>query len=355
MKRFLVGASGAEKLCTLGAMGRFCAAPTLLRWLWCKSLWRISGVAAMLLCLVVVSPEVAGRGAAAGRLDPGVHEVTLDGVRFAYFVAGRGPLLIVQCPGWGIGSEYLRNGLAPLQQNFTMVFYDTRGSGDSSRPQDASTIRVSQFAEDLERLRQYWGLQKLRLLGHSWGGGIALAYALRHPQHTGALVLVDSSIPGFDYSEIHITLHDQWIAAKGDSRLSAAMTSMEADEPVHTDEEFKAKLHRNLPYYFFDPVAGPDRFWQTYHGTPAAWTWNAWHANFDKDEEQLLNGKRPDSIRVPTLIIYGREDRICPVVMAWRLHTWIDRSTLRILDDSGHLPWIETPTPFFAAVVGFLR
>jgi pimeloyl-ACP methyl ester carboxylesterase len=278
----------------------------------------------------------------------------LDGIRFVYFVVGKGPLLVVQCPGWGIGSEYLRNGLAPLANRFTLLFYDTRLSGESGRPQDPGSIRLVQFAEDLEHLRQYWRLDRMRLLGHSWGGGIALSYALRHQEHLSALVLVDSSIPGFDYDSIRSVLHEQWVATGKDTRFADAMRSLEADVPVHTDQEFKDKLHRELPYYFFDPVTGPQKFWKTYHGTPSAWTWNAWQANFDKEQETLRSGAPIGNIHRPTLIVFGREDRLCPAVMGEILHKAIEHSSLSVLDDVGHLPWIEAPEKFFGPVGEFL-
>ena len=78
----------------------------------------------------------SGASADAGQLQPGEHDVILNGLSFHYTVSGQGPLLVVQAPGWGIGSAYLRNGLAPLTQHFTVLTYDPRGSGQSSHAVD---------------------------------------------------------------------------------------------------------------------------------------------------------------------------------------------------------------------------
>jgi pimeloyl-ACP methyl ester carboxylesterase len=87
------------------------------------------------------------------RLLPGEHDVLIDGLPFHYVVRGRGALLVVQAPGWGIGSAYLRNGLAPLEKQFTVLTFDPRGSG-SSAP-------MTHWFERVKRQRQDWWLRYL--------------------------------------------------------------------------------------------------------------------------------------------------------------------------------------------------
>jgi proline iminopeptidase len=115
------------------------------------------------------------------RLSPGNHIARVNGVAFAYFVSGSGPVLIEQSPGWGIGSQYLQHGLMPLEKDFTLVSYDTRASGSSSRPIDESRMTTSNMVDDLEALRRFWDLPKINVLGHSHGGAIAIGYAIRYP------------------------------------------------------------------------------------------------------------------------------------------------------------------------------
>lgn len=314
---------------------------------------RSLGFIALLLSLVVTGAAHAAEPVSS-RLSTGEHYVLLDGLRFYYVVAGHGPPAVVQSPGWGIGSEYLRNGWAPLETRFTMIFYDTRGSGRTTRPAQAASISVAVMQEDLERLRAYWGLQTMRLLGHSWGGGIALSYAEHHPEHVASLVLVDTSVAGFQYAVLKNEVHRQWLEAAKDVRLAAAMKSMEVNARVRTDRDFRKMLHTELPFYFYDPTMGPRRFWKTYSGVPSAWVWNAWQTNFDADQARARAGPQPDTIRVPTLIIEGAADRICPPGMAARLHQEIRGSHLEIFERSGHLPWLEQPDVFFDTVERFL-
>src|SRR5439155_2377254 len=124
------------------------------------------------------------------RLATGEHYTEVNGVKFWYRVVGNGPLLVVQAPGWGIGSSYLQNGLAPLAHHFTLLFYDARGSGRSSRPSDATGMSTSDMVDDLDHLRQDWRLNSMNVIAHSHGGTIALDYAIRYPGRVDKLVLV---------------------------------------------------------------------------------------------------------------------------------------------------------------------
>lgn len=294
-----------------------------------KSLLRFITCALMSVMALTTPTEAADDGG----LSQGTHSVVIDNLRFVYFVSGTGPLVVVQAPGWGIGSDYLRNGWAPLERQFTMIFYDTRGSGRRTRPNDPATITVATMQEDLERLREYWGIPKMQLLGHSWGGGIAIAYAEHHPERISKLVLVDTSIPGFKYSDIADETHRQWTEAAKDPRLDAAMKNIQTDEAVRTDSEFKKDLETRLPFYVYDPSAAV-KFWKTSPSMPSAWVWNAWMANFAQDQRNARTGPQPDTIKVPTLIIEGAEDRLCPPGMARRLHQQIPDSQLELRDGS---------------------
>jgi proline iminopeptidase len=194
-------------------------------------------------------------------LTAGEHSVELGGIKFWYDVSGQGPFLIIQAPGWGIGSSYLQNGLSPLSTHFTTVFYDPRGSGRSSHPSDEKRMSTSDMVEDLEQLRKYWGLQRLNLLGHSHGGAIAIGYAIRYPKRVDKLILVDSSVYG--YAGWEADRKKNIDAGRGDKRFAEAILASEKDEEPKTDEEFAAQLDRILPLYFYDPDQALPAFHKT--------------------------------------------------------------------------------------------
>src|SRR5271157_4802804 len=131
----------------------------------------VSAAMLFLTCSVMAQPRAAKQD----QLRAGDRHAEVNGVSFSYSVIGTGPLLVIQAPGWGIGSSYLRGGLSPLAEHFTLLFYDTRGSGQSGRPADAKQMSTSDMVDDLEQLRHYWGLDSMALMGHSHGGAIALS------------------------------------------------------------------------------------------------------------------------------------------------------------------------------------
>jgi proline iminopeptidase len=285
------------------------------------------------------------------RLATGEHSARVNGVKFWYAVRGAGPLLIVQAPGWGIGSEYLQNGLAPLEVHFTLVFYDTRGSGRSGRPADEKKMSTSDMVDDLEGLRQYWRLPRISVLGHSHGGAIALGYAIRYPKRVRKLILVDSNIQDFNEEAI---VQKELEARKGDKRFQTAISEAMKPWPnlqLTTDQEFGASLERVLPLYFYDPDKYAPLLEKTAPSLPSVW---ANHANAAADAKSMIKeDSRMNRVQARTLILVGQNDWICSPAIADRIHAAIRGSELRILKKTGHFPWIEDSDEFFGDITQF--
>ena len=307
-------------------------------------------VFALVLLAIKLSVAQASIPQANREFAAGEHHAELAGVKFWYSVAGTGPVLVIQAPGWGVGSEYLRNGLAPLGQHFTLVYYDTRGSVRSRRPTDPKRMTTPDMVDDLEHLREFWRLDSMTLVGHSHGGAIALGYAIRYPKRVHKLVLVDSCIEDHDLG----AERDREIAVrKNDPRFKDAIASMTSDFDPKTDEQFDSFLKRVLPLYFYDPVSALPRFAKTDTGPlPSVW---AYHAFGAPDKPLMKEDGSLNRIEAQTLVIVGQADWICPVAEAERIHQGIRNSQLVVLDKSGHFPWIETPEQFFAEIMRFAK
>jgi proline iminopeptidase len=304
------------------------------RWIWAQF---------ALICSILTTAAHAQ----APQLTQGVHIAEINGVHIKYFVAGTGPLLIVQGPGWGLGSEYLRRGLVPLEAHFTLVFYDTRGSGQSSRPADESRMRTLDMIDDLEGLRRFWRIPRLLLMGHSHGGTIALGYAIRYPTHVKKLVLVDSGIIDFDFSA---PIKQQLENRKNDKRFEDAIASLNSGGSISTDAELVGFLNHIWPLFFYDPDRYLASFVASFSELPSAWVFN----KHPENDGSLKEDGVLSAVRTPTLIIAGRNDWVCGPVVAEHLHAEIGNSEIRILEKTGHFPWVEDPVEFFAAVVDWV-
>lgn len=114
------------------------------------------------------------------------------GVRLHYLLEGSGwDTIVVLHGGPGLNLEGLRPTLVALRRSHHLLYFDQRGSGHSGMP-DTLQLTADAMVEDLGALRQAFHLDRMTLLGHSWGGGLARLYAMRHPSKVERLVLVGS-------------------------------------------------------------------------------------------------------------------------------------------------------------------
>src|ERR1051326_6883341 len=120
--------------------------------------------------------------------------VELNGVRIYTRRVGDGPPVVVLHGGPGAHHDYLLPQYDRLALGRTLLYYDQRGGGRAPVPRD-TPVGWREHVADLEALRDHWGLEQVTLLGYSWGGLLAVLYALEHPARIDRLVLVSSPPP----------------------------------------------------------------------------------------------------------------------------------------------------------------
>src|SRR2546425_1986636 len=120
--------------------------------------------------------------------------VELDGVRLFTRRAGDGLPVVVLHGGPGAHHDYLLPQYDLLARGRTLLYYDQRGGGRSPVGRD-TPVGWREHVADLEALRRHWSIDRLTLLGYSWGGLLAVLYWLEHPERVDRLALV-SPAPG---------------------------------------------------------------------------------------------------------------------------------------------------------------
>ena len=281
-------------------------------------------------------------------LSPGEHFATVNGVRLWYRVAGHGPVLVIQAPGWGPTSALLQRFLVPLERNLTVVYFDPRGSGKSSRPTKDTQMSSLDMADDLEAFRSYLGLDKVAVLGHSHGGEIACVFAAKHPEHVSRLVLVSAVPPKNPTPEIDAEQKKIYDGLAGTPRYADAVKASR-EEPPTTAEAFQHWFQRMGPFYWHDVTKA-----QALEGLPIdAWAQSA----FGKSENQVTFDLVADlkKLSAPTLIIEGKDDLIAPHFVQEGLRNSIPHSRLVVFEQSGHFPMIEEQDKFTQVVSDFVR
>src|SRR4030081_899494 len=115
--------------------------------------------------------------------------VDSHGALIYYKAVGHGAPLMIVHGGPGASHEYLLPYVLPLMRTSRLIFIDERGSGRSSKLEDTKQYTIGNMVEDIETVRQALGLGKVSLLGHSYGGALAQAYALRYQKNLSHLIL----------------------------------------------------------------------------------------------------------------------------------------------------------------------
>ncbi len=262
-----------------------------------------------------------------------VHQTQLFYIR-----RGTGVPCLVMHGGLGLDHTYLR-GLDIVSDVFHLVYYDHRHNGRSGRPL-LESVTHAQLAADAEGLRQQLGFGKVAVLGHSYGGFIALEYALRYPESVSHLILLDTA-PVFDYGE---EIMNNAMARGGTPAMLEALTASPS-----TDEAMKSMLELIWPLYFY-------RYQPAYDALLADTIMCAAVAGH---QEQMLSTyntlPRLHEIGSPTLLVVGRDDFICPPSQAQRMQAHIPQARLVVFEHSGHFPWIEEPALFIQTVKEWLE
>ncbi|MGA7968393.1 MAG: alpha/beta fold hydrolase, partial [Terriglobales bacterium] len=156
-----------------------------------------SRILALLLLAAVCLPACIAQSAASPRQSSNVYPmqegfVDSHGVLIYYKMMGRGAPLMIVHGGPGASHEYFLPYLLPLMRTNKLVFIDERGGGRSSKLADPKGYTIANMVEDLEAVRQALGLGKISLLGHSFGGALVQAYALKYQKNLSHLILAST-------------------------------------------------------------------------------------------------------------------------------------------------------------------
>ena len=263
-----------------------------------------------------------------------------NGTGLFYVESGDGLPCLVMHGGLGFDHTYLHPWLDPLGDTLRLVYYDHRGNGRSGRP-PVDTLTFPQFCDDADALREHLGYERVAVMGHSYGGFIALEYALRYPGRLSHLLLVDTA-PAFNNAE-EVFANAQ---RKGTDEM---MEVLRAPSPAE-DAELMRMMRVMAPLYFhrYEGELADRIMADTICSASAGMRGEALLAEYDVTP-------RLGEIRAPTLILVGRDDFICPPAQASIMHEGISGSELLVFEESGHFPWVEERDAFFAAVRDWLK
>ncbi len=283
-----------------------------------------------------VSVMVAASGASAG-VKPEVAAPTAQDLFSVSIGDARGVPLIAVNGGPGFDHRYMI--AAPIWKDMAahrqIVFYDQRGTGHSPGG-TGKQLSVAGMVEDLEALRRRLKVEKVDLIGHSWGGILSMAYAVRYPQHVAHMVLVGSG----DAKPV-----------ENEFLFDKLYPEIVADIPVDTSPAGQMgcvaiDAYDKMSYYDQRnnvPVAGDPAMFSSETCTTVM-----------LDAIKLDLYPALAKLKVPTLVINGRFDANVAPSVAYRISKAIADSKLVYFERSGHTPFVEEPEKFALVVERFL-
>lgn len=275
-----------------------------------------------------------------------------DGKLF-YRAIGKGIPLIILHGGPGLNQDYLQPQLYKLSENNLVIFYDQRGSGKSLETElNEKYINIDQFVDDLETLRTSLGFNKFILMGHSWGGLLAMQYAVGHQENLMGLILLNTAPAD---SKGQKAFADEFgLRTKKIQNDIKPFSVYEDFEKLNVTQIFD--LYRKLfSIYFCNPqvvedlslnfsVASAQSSFKVMEEMSKTF-WLQPNVNLFPDLKKLL---------VPTFILHCRQD-IVPAWTALEIKDAIPDSEIVILENCDHFPYIEKPSEFFSELNKFLK
>jgi len=258
------------------------------------------------------------------------------------------------------GPDFDHNYLLPdmdrLADAYRLIYYDQRGRGRSAENVKPDDVSLESEIADLEVVREYFQLESVAVLGHSWGGLLAMEYAIRHPERVSHLILINTGPASHD----DYTLFRQ-------NRLKSAAGDIERMKALASTARYQeGDLEADAAYYrihFKSAICQPEQLEKLVLSL---------RANFNQEgirkareiearlmeETWSLRGytlfTQLGGLRTPTLLIHGDYD-IIPVAYARHIAQAIPGASLVVLKETGHFSFIENPDGVRKAIDDFFR
>lgn len=275
--------------------------------------------------------------------------VDANGLLLYYKIIGQGQPLVILHGGPGASHDYFLPYLLPLARTNKLIFLDERGSGKSQKLEDPAGYTVENMADDVEALRVALGLGKINLLGHSYGGVLAQAYALKYQRNLEHVLLCST----FHSTAKMNAVFQEQLAAMPPEVRDRILTLEKAGLFGH-GKDFEKNRYPNdymtaawgegyFPYLYqkhpdanFDPIAMGNTSWDLYREM-----WGS-HGEFviDGNLKSVEYAERLKTLHVPTILIAGDHDE-CDPSLSREMNALIPGSRLAIMPHSGHMTFVD--------------
>jgi len=269
---------------------------------------------------------------------------------------GQGTAIIVLHGGPDFDHSYLLPELDRLSDSFHLIYYDQRGRGRSADGVQPEDVTLASDIADIEMVRQYFQLDSVVLLGHSWGTVLALEYALRYPGRVSHMILMN---PGPASAADYQLLRKEWLEKRPDDmnrrKAIAESAAYKEGDPeaviAYYRIHFKTALARADDY---EKIIARLKSSFTKEGILKARAIEArlMSETWSSPEFDLL--PKVKNLQIPTVIITGDHEFI-PAPTAEHIAQAIPNAHLVTLKDCGHFSYLESPVAVHEQISDFFH
>ncbi len=275
----------------------------------------------------------------------------INGTQLFCKSVGTGIPLVILHGGPGLDHSYFLPQMEKLADTYELIFFDQRGCGKSSIRVDSTAMTLDALVEDIDRIRDAYNLNTMNLMGHSWGGLLAMFYAIKHGERLNSLILVNSTPPTSELRSASFKI----IGERTSREDSIAQASL-----AQTDE-FKRRVPAAMQKYFrmlfrgsFRDRLMADELTLTFGPDYGARSKLVQYLAKDPQLQTYDLLSRLETITCPVLIVASDYD-LTPTESNEQIRNHIKGSRYVVMKNCGHFPFIEAPAQFFPVIRDFLE
>ena len=288
--------------------------------------------------------------------------VTVNGAKLWVVIVGEGdPIIFI--PGGPGGNHLGYRAFDPLAENHhQLIYFDAFGRGKSDTAKKVSEYTLARDIEDIEGLRIALKLDKITVLGHSYGGVVAQGYALKYPGHLSHLILADTFHSFVMWQEnddnsnreIKTNYPEIW-----DQLMTIRNAGAVSSDAIHQE------IYGRVPYgflYAYNPSNFEGEAKGDYKPYPNPMNTKLYYQMVGKDGDFIVGNdigtfdyrKQLKNLKMPVLIETGRYDRVAVPWMAIKFKEYCPQAEFVMFEHSGHNPQVEEPEKDFKVINDFL-
>ena len=285
--------------------------------------------------------------------------ISVNGAKLWVVIVGEGDPIIFIPGGPGGAHPGLRSFDPLAEKHHQLIYFDAFGRGKSDTAKIVTEYTIARDVEDIEGLRKALKLEKISVLGHSYGGVVAQGYAIKYPQNVSHLILADTFHSFIMWQENDDNSNHE--IRIGYPEVWDALMKIREKGAVSSDKEHQ-DIYGRVPYgfmYAYNPDKFAARGGKAY---PNSYNSKLYYQMVGKDGDFIVGNdigtfdfrKQLKDLKMPILIVTGRYDRVAVPWMAVKYKEYCPQAQFVMFEKSGHNPQVEEPEKEFQIINEFL-